>query len=224
MSTTTSAKTAASSNPGPKQWLNWRSIVTVVAILIAVTISIFWGARQKAQEGYFGQRLFPDKDAYNFHLVDQQNHPFQLNDTRGKLVLFSFGYTHCPDVCPTTLTDLGNLYSDLSPDLQKKVEILFITVDPRRDTPQIMGKYIPYFDRHFIGLSGTKEAIDDAAKAYGVTYEYVHTPGEDPDVYTVNHSTYIYLVNPSGKLELLYDHDKLKETDKIIADIKKVLS
>jgi protein SCO1 len=206
-----------------KRWLNMRAIVTIVAIVLAAAISIFWGARQKAQQGFFGQRLFPDKKAYDFHLMDQNGNPFQLSALRGKLVLFSFGYTHCPDICPTTLTDFATLYESLSSDIQKKVQILFISVDPKRDTPQVMAKYIPYFQRNFLGLTGSKQQIDDATKAYGITYEYSHTPGEDPDIYTVNHSTYIYLVNAEGNLELLYDTDKLKATDKVAADIKRLL-
>ncbi|MGA8659181.1 MAG: SCO family protein [Chthoniobacterales bacterium] len=203
--------------------LDWRILVSVLAILLAVLISVFWGARQKAQEGFYGFRLFPLKDAYNFNLIDQDGQPFQLSKLNGKVALFTFGFTHCPNICPTTLMDLATVYKALPAADRNRVQILFISVDPRRDKPEVLKNYIPYFDPGIVGLTGSKDAIDQAVNAYGASYEINHQPGDDPQVYSVNHSAFTYLVNPERKLEVLYDYEKLTDTKRIVSDIEKVL-
>ena len=86
-------------------------------------------------------------------------------------MLFSFGFTHCPNVCPTTLSDLAKVYRALPAKDRTKVQVLFVSVDPHRDKPETMKNYVPYFDDSFIGLTGTEAALAEAAKAYGAYYE-----------------------------------------------------
>jgi len=195
-----------------------------VTLTVAVIISLLWGARHKAQAGYYGLRLFPPKDAYNFTLTDQDGHPFELASLRGKVVLFAFGYTHCPSFCPTTLADLAAVRRALPPRDQGRLQILFVSLDPQRDTPEALRRYVPYFDPSIIGLTGPKPDLDRTAQAYGASYEISRKPNDDPNVYFVNHSTFTYLVNPAGQVELIYDYDKLKETDKLAADVQQVLN
>jgi protein SCO1/2 len=205
---------------------NWRIVFAACAITLTVLAAFFlsrYGAHSKVQEQFYGQILEPAQEGYDFRLIDQSGKAFQLSQLRGKVVLFSFGYTHCPDVCPTTLTDFGKIYRALSENDRKRVQVLFISVDSRRDQPETLKNYIPYFDASFLGLTGDANHINEATKAYGASYEFVHHPGEDPDVYFVNHSAYAYLIDPEGKWKAIYAFDQLRETGKVAADIRRVL-
>ena len=205
---------------------NWRIVFAACAITLTVLVAFFlsrYGAHRKVQEQFYGQILQPAQEGYDFRLIDQNGKAFQLSQLRGKVVLFSFGYTHCPDVCPTTLTDFGKIYRALSENDRKRVQVLFISVDSRRDQPETLKNYIPYFDTSFLGLTGDTNQINEATKAYGASYEFVHHPGEDPDVYFVNHSAYAYLIGPDGKWKAIYEFDQLRETGKVAADIRRVL-
>lgn len=205
---------------------NWRIVFAACAITLTVLVAFFlsrYGAYRKVQEQFYGQILEPAQEGYDFRLIDQNGKPFQLSQLRGKVVLFSFGYTHCPDVCPTTLTDFGKIYRALSENDRKRVQVLFISVDSRRDQPETLKNYIPYFDTSFLGLTGDANHINEATKAYGASYEFVHHPGEDPDVYFVDHSAYAYLIDPDGRWKAIYDFDQLRETEKVAADIRRVL-
>jgi protein SCO1/2 len=201
-----------------------RILVSLLVILLAVLVSVFWGVRRTAQEGFYGFRLFPLKDAYDFNLIDQNGQPFQLSKLKGKVALFTFGFTHCPNICPTTLMDLATVYKALPAADRNRVQILFISVDPDRDRPEVLKNYIPYFDPGIAGLTGSKDAIDRAVNAYGASYEISRQPGDPPGVYSVNHSAFTYLVNSRRKLELLYDYEKLADTKRIVSDIEKVLN
>ena len=208
------------------QGSNWRIVFAACAITLTLLVAFFlsrYGAHRKVQEQFYGQILEPAQEGYDFRLIDQNGKAFQLSQLRGKVVLFSFGYTHCPDVCPTTLTDFGKIYRALSENDRKRVQVLFISVDSRRDQPETLKNYIPYFDTSFLGLTGDANQINEATKAYGASYEFVHHPGEDPDVYFVNHSAYAYLIGPDGKWKAIYEFDQLRETGKVAADIRRVL-
>jgi len=208
------------------QGSNWRIVFAACAITLTLLVAFFlsrYGAHRKVQEQFYGQILQPAQEGYDFRLIDQNGKAFQLSQLRGKVVLFSFGYTHCPDVCPTTLTDFGKIYRALSENDRKRVQVLFISVDSRRDLPETLKNYIPYFDTSFLGLTGDANQINEATKAYGASYEFVHHPGEDPDVYFVNHSAYAYLIGPDGKWKAIYEFDQLRETGKVAADIRRVL-
>jgi len=208
------------------QGFNWRIVFAACAIALTVLVAFFlsrYAAYRKLQEQFYGQVLEPAQEGYDFRLIDQNGKAFQLSQLRGKVVLFSFGYTHCPDVCPTTLTDFGKIYRALSENDRKRVQVLFISVDSRRDQPETLKNYIPYFDTSFLGLTGDANQINEATKAYGASYEFVHHPGEDPDVYFVNHSAYAYLIDPDGKWKAIYEFDQLRETGKVAADIRRVL-
>jgi protein SCO1/2 len=205
-------------------WSNWRIWAAVVALLFALGISVLFGSKQAAQRGFFGQRLFPPKEAFDFNLIDQDAQPFQLHQLRGKVVLFLFGFTHCPNVCPTSLTNLAAVYQKLAPEQRKQVQVLFLSVDAKRDTPAALKNYVPWFDAGIIGLTGSKDVIDRTVQEFGGSYEIIPGSSNNPDDYAVNHSAYIYLVNPSGQLELLYDNEKLADTERMVGDIRKVLA
>jgi protein SCO1 len=204
-----------------------RMFVAAAAIGLALLASFLftrYSAYRTVQENFYGQALVPAKPAFDFHLVDQDGKPFQLSQMRGKAVLFSFGFTHCPNVCPTTLSDLARVYQALPAHDQKKVQILFVSVDPHRDRPETLKNYVPYFNDSFIGLTGTEDQVAEAAKAYGAYYEIIKDSGADPGTYTVNHSALTYLITPDGKWKLLYNFDQLGDSKKMVQDIQQVLA
>jgi protein SCO1 len=129
-----------------------------------------------------------------FHLVDQDGRPVSDQDFRGKPLLVFFGYTHCPDVCPTTLFDVSEVLRRLGPDADRAAA-LFITVDPQRDTPATLKDYLSSFDPHLRGVTGSPDAIAAAAKAYRVYYKKVPTEGDD---YTMDHTAVVYLMDKDG--------------------------
>jgi protein SCO1 len=204
-----------------------RMFVAAVALGLAVLVSFLctrYFAYRTVQETYYGQALVPAKQAFDFHLMDQNGKPFHLSQLRGKAVLFSFGFTHCPNVCPTTLSDLAKVYQALPGKDREKVQVLFVSIDPQRDKPETMKNYIPYFNDSFIGLTGTEAQVAEAAKAYGAYYEIVHDSSANPDLYTVNHSALTYLISPDGKWKLLYNFDQLTDSKKMVQDLEQVLA
>ncbi len=128
-----------------------------------------------------------------------------LPDYRGKLVLIYFGFTSCPDVCPTSLGTMKAAMAELDAAEQAQVRGLFITVDPERDTPQRIEQYAQYFHPNFHGLSGTPADIAHVAKQYGVIYRKVETP-ESSMPYTMDHSSVIYVVDQQGALKAKVQH------------------
>ncbi|HEX6566331.1 MAG TPA: SCO family protein [Chthoniobacterales bacterium] len=204
---------------------------TVIACAFVLVLAVAAGllfVRKAGQpltsEAFYGELMTSPKAAYDFHLSDQDGKPFRLGQLRGKVVLFTFGYTHCPDVCPSTLSDLAQIYRSLPEDDRARVQILFISVDPRRDQPDLLKKYMPYFDPAFIGLTGSADEIDETVAAYGAAYTLVRPQGKTSDVYYVNHSSFTYLVSPDGKWELRYLYTQLKNTKEVVADIEKCLA
>jgi protein SCO1 len=203
-----------------------RMLVAAFALIAALLVSFLftrYSTYRAVQVNYYGQALVPAKQAFDFHLVDQNGKTFQLSQLHGKAVLFSFGFTHCPNVCPTTLSDLAGIYRALPPQDRPKVQVLFVSVDPNRDRPETMKNYVPYFDDSFIGLTGTETQIAEAAKAYGAYYEIVKD-SQNPNAYSVNHSAFTYLISPDGKWKLLYNFDQLSDTKKMVQDIEQVLA
>lgn len=125
-------------------------------------------------------------------------------DFRGKWMLVYFGYTRCPDACPTALQDIANALDTLGPDAKRKVAVLFITVDPERDTPAAMADYVSAFDAPITGLSGTPAEIAAAAKEYRVYYaKHPKTGGE----YDMDHSSIIYVMDPRGRFVGNFTHE-----------------
>ena len=137
-------------------------------------------------------------------LTDQTGRPRRLEDWRGKVVVLFFGFTHCPDVCPTTLADLSQVVKALGPDADR-VQVLFVTVDPERDTPEVLGKYVGAFDPRFLGLYGDAAATQRTAREFKVYYEKRKTS----DGYSVDHSGQTYVIDAQGRLRLFVRPDRL---------------
>jgi protein SCO1/2 len=135
----------------------------------------------------------------DFALIDHNGKPRTLADFRGKAVVLFFGYTQCPDFCPTTLSELAEAMKQLGPDASR-VQVLFVTVDPERDTPQLLKEYVPAFDPTFIGLTGDAAAIERTAKEFKVLYR--KQPGSTPGSYTMDHSAGTFIFDPNGRLRV----------------------
>jgi len=132
-------------------------------------------------------------------------------------VLF-FGYTHCPDVCPTTLAEAAQALKALGPDADR-VQVLFVTVDPERDTRDVLASYVTAFDPRFLGLYGDAEATKRAAKEFKIYYE--KRPESAPGSYSVDHSSQTYVIDPQGRLRLLVRPERMAED--LPADLRTLL-
>lgn len=155
----------------------------------------------------------------DFSLTDHTGQVRRLADFRGKAVVLFFGYTQCPDVCPTTLVTMRDAMALLGEDAQR-VQVLFVTLDPARDTPQLLAQYLPNFHPSFLGLLGDDNAIAALAKDFKVFY--VKQPGSTPGSYSIDHSTSSYAYDPQGRLRLLLRHGEAPAN--IAADLKLLLA
>ena len=136
--------------------------------------------------------------ARDFQLTDHNGKPRTLADFKGKVVVIFFGYTHCPDACPTTMSELALVMKELGKDAER-LQVLFITVDPERDTPAVLSKYVPAFHPDFLGLYGDADATARTAKEFRIIYQ--KQPLKDGG-YTVDHSAGSYLYDTAGRVRL----------------------
>lgn len=155
----------------------------------------------------------------DFSLTDHLGQPRKLADFKGKAVVLFFGYTQCPDVCPTTLSSMREALKLLGSDAGR-VQVLFATLDPARDTQELLAQYVPQFDPSFIGLRGDEAATAALAKDFKVFYS--KQPGKTPDTYTIDHSTGSYAFDPQGRLRLLLRHGEAPAS--VAADLKLLLA
>ena len=133
-------------------------------------------------------------------LTDHNGRPVTLETFRGKLVVLFFGYTHCPDVCPTTLSDMAQALRQVPPAVAGKVQVLFVSVDPERDTPEILKAYVPYFHPAFLGLYGTPADVATVARAFRVAYRKHVEPGATG--YLVDHTAGSFVLDGTGRTRL----------------------
>ena len=155
----------------------------------------------------------------DFSLLDPDGKVRTLADFKGKVVVMFFGYTQCPDICPTTLTEMQQVMTLLGPQ-SDKVQVLFVTVDPDRDTAAILKQYVPSFDPRFLGLRPSDEAaLEQVAKDFKIYYKKV--PGSNPGSYTMDHTAGSYAFDPEGRLRLYIKHAQGPET--LAHDLKELL-
>jgi protein SCO1/2 len=154
----------------------------------------------------------------SLELTDHHGKLRRLEDFRGKAVVVFFGFTRCPDVCPTTLADLAIAMKQLGPEADR-VQVLMVTVDPERDTGEVLGKYVPAFDARFLGLYGDLEATRRTAKEFKVYFE--KRPGKTPGEYTIDHSAQSYVIDTQGRLRLFVRHDRI--TEDLAPDLRTLL-
>jgi protein SCO1/2 len=156
--------------------------------------------------------------ANDFFLTDHTGARRTLADYRGKLVVVFFGFTQCPDVCPTTLQEMAEVRRQLGRDADQ-VQVLFVTIDPQRDTQAVLAQYVPGFDPSFVGLYGTAEETSRTAKQFKVFYQKV--PGPTETSYTMDHTAGSYVIDRSGQPRLFLKHNQ--GAAPIVADLRKLL-
>jgi len=152
-----------------------------------------------------------------FSLTDHTGKSRTLADFRGKVVVVFFGFTRCPDACPSTLAELKLVLAELGDDA-RRVQVLFITVDPERDTQALLAQYVPAFHPSFLGLHGDRAATEKVAREFKVFYQKV--PGSRPDNYTIDHTSASYVFDAQGRIRLLVKHGDGRA---LLADLKTLL-
>jgi len=187
-------------------------------MLVGLAAVIFFALANR-QHQFAGTVLEPPKEMYDFKLRGPEDRWVSLSDYRGKYVLVFFGYTSCPDVCPTTLKELADIMKNLDKRADQ-VQPLFISVDPEKDTARRLNAFIQQFDSRIVGLSGTPEEIQQTAKEYGIFYE--KKPFGTEGGYTVDHTATLMLLDPNGGLRVAYPYGTSSKA--IAADISYLLS
>ena len=166
------------------QQINLRNYIKYISLIIVIITS---------------NDLYADIGG-DFTLKDQYNNKFTLSDSSKVKIVF-FGFLNCPDICPTTLTEVANLLKKLE-GLSNNIDPIFITVDPTRDTPELLKNYLSFFDERIIGLTGTQEEIEKVSNQYHVYYSY-QNKGKVED-YTVNHTANMYFVDEKNNVEKIF--------------------
>jgi protein SCO1/2 len=173
----------------------WRCLILMA--LVAMT----WASAAMALE-FKGGVLDPPHPAPDFALTAPGGAEVRLSRYRGDVVAVTFGYTFCPDVCPTTLAELAQVKARLGAE-GKRLHVLFVTVDPERDVPERLRAYTAAFDRSFIGLTGSPERLAEVRKAWGVTARKRVVAGTSA-AYLVDHSAFVYVIDRQGRLHLMF--------------------
>lgn len=180
--------------------MNRRTLLRITsAPLLATALAPFLVACGQAKPQFKAIDVTGAEYARGFQLTDHDGRPRTLQDFRGKAVVVFFGYTHCPDVCPTTLSEIAEAKRLLGPD-GARVQGVFVTVDPQRDTPEMLKAYMAGFGPDFVALRGTPEQLAEVAKEYKIYYKKVD--GKTPDSYTMDHSAGSYVYDPQGRVRL----------------------
>lgn len=208
-----------------------KRVTPVVSLLAGLLMALSLAAcGDKSAGGSQEMTLSPAKTAFNntdvtglgyardFALTDHTGKPRTLADYKGKVVVVFFGYTQCPDVCPTTMVEMANVLKEMGPQASK-VQVLFVTVDPERDTQELLSKYVPAFDPSFVGLYGDAAATEKVAKEFRVFYQKV--PGKTPGSYSMDHTAGSYVFDPDGHIRLFIRHGQGPEP--IAHDLKLLL-
>ena len=194
-----------------------------VLIGMLVLIILLWGVilyvylDQNTKSDYYG--MLYEREAPAFTLTDQDGSKVSLSNFKDKIVLIFFGYTHCPDICPMTMSVMNNVVDQLG-DQADQVQVVFVTIDPQRDTQEKLKSYVPYYNENFIGLTGTPEEIDKVADDYNIFYSKEEV--ESSSEYLMGHNSSVFLITPDGDLFLKYPQNRMDPVS-IAGDIKRIL-
>lgn len=199
-------------------------LYVILAIITGILAGIWWAQKPPAEPlTISGTLLSPARPVAPFHLTDHQQQDFDNQRLQGKWSFLFFGYTNCPDVCPTTLFLFKMLAGKLQaqPELTKNTQFVFISVDPERDTTEVLARYIKYYNPDFTALTGTPGEIKQFALAFGIPY-FIGEHEPDQTNYTVDHSGAIILVNPQGEFQALFSAPQ--QLDKIHSDYLNIIN
>jgi protein SCO1/2 len=179
-------------------------VIAVLSVLL-LWLSWFWQPQEALESGLHQQLgLAAEPEGGDFRLQSWRG-PVSLSDLRGKLVLIYFGYTWCPDICPTNLAIIALALKQLSADEREQIQALFVSVDPARDSVERLKTFAAYFDPAILGTTGSEQAIADMARRYGAAYRRSEQ-GDSAMGYTVDHSSFTYVVDRNGRLVDILAH------------------
>lgn len=185
------------------------AIILGLALLLAWLVVGWQPTRdERAAHRALGLAAEPTGGDFRLHTSDG---PVELADLRGKVVLIYFGYTWCPDICPTNLAIIALALRALTPEELNRVQVLFVSVDPERDTPERLEEYATYFHPAIVGVTGSQAEVAQAAALYGAAYRRAEESSSAMG-YSVDHSAYTYVVDPQGRLVATLDHATPSET------------
>lgn len=177
-----------------------RRLLTLLGLTAAILIGTV-ALRSAAGHTFAGVVSEPPSLASDFTLTDEAGEPFSLSALRGQWILLTYGYTSCPDVCPLTLAHLRDVKQILGADAER-VSVVFVSVDPERDTVDVVRRYVGHFGGDFKGLTGTPAAVADAASAFGVKYE--KKVSSTAVGYSVSHTAYVFLIDPAFRVRVTF--------------------
>jgi protein SCO1/2 len=199
--------------------MNRRLLAALAALgVILLFVLLGWWALSRRPYSFHGETVEPAAPAADFTLTGPDGKTLSLSDFRGKLVVLYFGYTSCPDVCPTTMASLAQAMRELGAKADG-VQVLMVTVDPQRDTAARLNSYVTAFDPSFIGLSGTPDQIAGAAKAFEIVYQ-VHA-GSSATNYLVDHTATTTVLDKNGRIRLIWPYGTPPE--ELVADLDQLL-
>ena len=176
-------------------------LLAIIGLAIGLTIGFFSSSLPKHTNATIGAASLPSGGDFT---LQSSTGEIKLSDYRGKLVLVYFGYTYCPDICPTSLAFMSGAFNTLTPDELAQAQGIFVSVDPARDTVDKLQQYTHYFHPNILGVTGTKDTIDDIVKRYGASYRIVDTGSAAG--YSVDHSSSTALVGKDGKIKTFLRH------------------
>lgn len=180
-----------------------RKILLWFVLFVIIALAVNWTLPFLQPHVFRGTVLQPTATVQDFTLDTTLGKPMSLSDFRGSYLLLYFGYTFCPDVCPLTLSDLQTTITELGTDADQ-VQVLFISVDPARDTIAQLTSYLPHFHPSFIGMTGPEDKILQAATQFGIFYD-VHEAAAD-GYYTVDHTSTVVVIDPEGYARLIFPY------------------
>lgn len=177
--------------------------IGILLVIVSAAVITFLFGRPDTLRGTSYDEPYPA--APDFSLTRSNGETFRLSDQRGRVVLLFFGYTACPDICPTTMAEMKQVLDRLSPDTLEHVQVVFVTVDPKRDTPERVQEYANHFSPSFIGLSGSEQDLAKIWADYGI-YR-MEVPGVSATGYTVDHTARVNLIDRNGNLRVSFGFD-----------------
>jgi protein SCO1/2 len=188
-------------------------------LLFSLSLLVILSGCSSQNRSLNGSPYEPPIEAPALNLLTLSGDPFSMSEYRGEIVLLYFGYTYCPDICPTTLADVKLIFEQLG-DSANNIHLIMVTVDPERDTPDVLRAYLNRFHPRFMGLRGKGEQLDNVLASYGVFAQ--REPSDDPDRYLVSHTARLFLIDQQGLMRTNYSFGTPRED--ILADLDQLLN
>lgn len=202
--------------------VDWAGGLTRALLAVAVLLGSVWVyARLQSPIAFYGTPYGDRPEARAFAGTDQHGRTFDLASTRGDVVALFFGFTHCPNICPLTLSYLEKARAKLPEARRDDLRVVFVTLDPARDTPDVMAPYLEFFGPDLVGMHLPETRLRDVTKAYGVTYAKADVRSETD--YFINHTPATYVIDRAGRLRLVYDYTQLPQVERVARDLTHLL-